>query len=352
MARGVVHVIDPMAPSVADGRAGLFGRRGASDAGVLACVETILATPGEAHAPIVLGTAEAGAHAESLGLRVHATVSTPLGHAGLAARALRRVLRELGGADVLQPWSERARSACRLAAVGEGAVAPVPEGLWPVSDRVVGEPRAAARARLGAADDMPMVALLADPPRHADARRFVYMVGLLDVAGIPVAGLIDRRAAHVTRARRFHADAGVGWRMLLPAEPTTGLLHACDLAVIVPPAVRAETRPYERAWVAWSVLRAHLLGVPVVGADAWLPPAALPAEAASLLRARSESVTDIGRRLARLAADETLRLRVAHEARDAARAFVGREPLAEAARTLWAGAGTSEGVAAITAGAR
>jgi hypothetical protein len=335
MARGLLHVIDPMPTGVADGRVGLMGRGAAADIALLACAEAIRSTPDQAHAVVVLGGEEAVDHARSLGLTVHAAAPAPLGHAGLGAWALRRVVRAIGGTDLLQPWSERARTACRLAGAGEGAVAPVPTALWPSVRRSVGPDRDAARAQLGVPDDVPMVALLADPCRHADARRFVYMVGLLDVAGIPVAGLIDRRAAHVSRARRFHADAGVRWRMLLPAEPTARLLHACDLAVIVPPTVRTEPTAHEHAWVVWSVLRAHLLGVPVVGADAWLPEGACPSDAAGVLRARSESITDIGRQLARLAADDALRLSVADGAGAAASAFLGREPFADNLRAMW-----------------
>ncbi|MCC7388232.1 MAG: hypothetical protein IT431_05645 [Phycisphaerales bacterium] len=352
MARGVLHVIDPTPTGVADGRVGLLGRGAAADIAILACAEAIRSTPEDAHAVVVLGGGDAVHHARALGLPVHAHAPAPFGHAGLGARALRRVARALGGTDLLQPWSERARTACRLAGAGEGAVAPVPSALWPGPRRPVGPDRHSVRAQLGVPDHIPMVALLADPCRHADARRFVYMVGLLDVAGIPVAGLIDRRAAHVSRARRFHADAGVRWRMLLPAEPTARLLHACDLAVIVPPTVRAELTAHEHAWVAWSVLRAHLLGVPVVGADAWLPESARPTDAAGLLHARSESVTDIGRQLARLAADAVLRRAVADGARAAASAFVERQPLADSLRALWSTVEPFETGAALALGPR
>lgn len=332
--RGIVHVIDPLGGGPGAGR-GLLGKGAAADVAVLACAEAIRARPGDAHAVIALGTDADAEHAGRLGLAAHAVVPTLLGHAGLASRELRRAVRTLGGADVLQPWSERARTACRLATIGGGAVAPVPNSTMPSLTARLGDGRDATRAALGVADGVPMVALLADPVRHADARRFVYMVGLLDVAGIPVAGLIDRRAAHVSRARRFHAEAGVGWRMMLPQDPTASLLHACDLAVVVPPDVRAKLSAVEHAWVMWSVLRAHLLGVPVVGGGAWLPEVARPGEVGAVLGARSESVTDIGRQLARIAADGALLAALSLEVGEAARRVATRERFGVELGSLW-----------------
>jgi len=247
--RGIVHVIDPMNAGWVVGSGGLFGHSAAADIAVLACAEAIRVRPEDAHIVVALGTRAAAGHAEQLGLRVHAVAPAILGHAGLACRELRRVVIDLGGADVLQPWSERARTACRLAASGNGPIAAVPNEAWPSVDGVIGDERNAVRASLSVPDGVPMVALLADPSRHAEARRFVYMVGLLDVADIPIAGLVDRRSAHVSRARRFHAEAGVQWRMLLPEEPIARLLHACDVGVVVPPSVHAALRSDEQAWV-------------------------------------------------------------------------------------------------------
>lgn len=334
MGRGIVHVIDPMNAGWITGD-GLLGPGAAADIAVLACAEAIRVRPRDAHIVVSLGTHAAARHAEQLGLRVHAVAPAVLGHAGLACRELRRVVIDLGGADVLQPWSERARTACRLAASGNGPIAAVPTEAWPSIDGVIGSERDAVRASLGVSDDIPMVALLADPTRHAEARRFVYMIGLLDVAGIPVAGLVDRRSSHVSRARRFHAEAGVQWRMLLPEEPTERLLHACDVGVVVPPSVHSALRSDERAWVRWSVMRAHLLGVPVIGAEAWLPTEAWPTEGGEVLRARSASVTDIARQLAKLAGDRDRLARLAVAVREGAERVTTRERYGDALDVLW-----------------
>lgn len=327
----------------------MMGRGAAADVAVLACAEAVLARPGDAHVVVVLGTRAVAERAGRLGLRAHAVAPTTLGHAGLACRMLGRAVREFGGADVLQPWSERARTACRLAVAGEGVVAPVPSETWPSLGEPAGGGREEVRASLGVPDGMPMVALLADPARHADARRFVYMVGLLDVGGIPVAGLIDRRSAHVSRARRFHAEAAVSWRMLLPEQPTARLLHACDLAVVVPPDVQAGLSAAEYAWVRWSVMRAHLLGVPVIGSGAWLPEEAWPIGGAELLGARSVSVTDVGRQLARIAADRELMGSLSAAVREAAAGFATRERFGEALGVLWGGVESFEAGAALAA---
>ncbi len=335
MWRGIVHVVDPMRAGWIAGGIGLLGKGAASDNAVLACAEAIRVRPGDAHIVVLLGTRAASQHAERLGLCVHVVVPAILGHAGLACRELRRVVIDLGGAAVLQPWSERARTACRLAAGGNGPIAQVPNEAWPSLGSVIGDNRDAVRASLGVPDGVPMVALLADPARLAEARRFVYMIGLLDVAGIPVAGLVDRRSSHVSRARRFHAEEGVDWRMLLPEEPTARLVHACDVGVIVPPSALPALRSDERAWVRWSVMRAHLQGVPVVGAEAWLPAQAWPTEGGEVLRARSASITDIARQLAKLVENRERLEALAKAVREGAERVVTQERYGNALDVLW-----------------
>ena len=335
MGRGIVHVIDPMPAGWLAGGGSLLGHGAAADVSVLACAEAIRVRPADAHLVIVLGTRAAADHAERLGLRVHAVVPPLLGHAGLACRELRRVVIDLGGADVLQPWSERARTACRLAATGNGPVAEVPSETWPSIAHTIGAKRDAVRNALGVHDNIPMVALLADPAHYADARRFVYMVGLLDVGGLPVAGVVDRRSAHVSRARRFHAEAGVSWRMLLPKEPTARLLHACDAAVIVPPSAHASLVRVEQTWMRQSVMRAHLLGVPVVGAEAWLPQEARPTEGGEVLHARSASVTDIARQLAKITEDRERLTKLSAAVRTGAERIATPEQFGKALDILW-----------------
>lgn len=323
--RRVVHVLD-----VAGGRGDAPGRAGAI--GAMVCAEAIAATPECRHDVVALGSAAEGAAAGLLGISPTAVVSPPLGSAALGGRSLRRALRAFGDRVLAQPWSDHAAAAC----AGAGyAHARIPVDLLPSVGTPVGEDRRRLRARYGLADEIPTIALLADPPWYADARRFVYMIGLLDVAGQCIAGLVGRGTAHTARARRFHAEAGVGWRMVLAEEPVGAVVHACDLAVIVPPTAHRELSESERAWVRWSILRSHLLGVPVLGGAEWLDGELCPEGSRGALAGASGSMTDLGRRLTRLAGDPAERVMVAEAVRSHAAGIASRERFAERLRRHW-----------------
>ncbi len=337
MSRHVVHVIDPVGPAAA-ARAAL-ARGAAADIAVMACAEAIRACPAEHHTVMVAGSAETLRHATRLGL--HATnprcfqVSAALGHCTMGYRSLRQHLAELPAVDVLQPWSDRARAACVLAAKGRIPIAEVPTTIMPPFDAEGFAQPDEVRAQIGVDARLPLVGMLCDPVHHADTRRFVYMVGTLQVAGHKVAGLIDRRAGHTARARRFHAESGVGWRMLMAPEPTSFLLHACDIALVLPPTVYRPLRSDQAAWVRWSVLRAHLLGVPVIGAAEWLPEAYLGETEPELLSPWSGTLRDMIRRLIALVDDpKRLRQTAADVQRAASHAATG-ESLSQRIAEAW-----------------
>lgn len=292
----IVHVIDVAEPSAR--------RPGSPFVAIEACAEAVAALPEFQHRLAVVGTAAGATWAARVGLEPSAVASAPLGSPVLAWRALRAVVGAVGDDAVVQPWSDFAWSACRAAGYRPH---PVPAGLLPSVGRLACGDREPLRTRLGVPRDTPLVALLADPGWHADARRFVFMIGLLDVAGLPVAGLVGTATAHVARARRFHHEAAVGWRMPRPMQPATMLLRACDAAVVVPPQPHRELTPTARGWVRWSILRAHVLGVPVVAADGWLDEDVCPQAARPELEAGDGSITEIGKRLAILAGDRRRR---------------------------------------------
>ena len=273
----------------------------------MACAQTVRARPDERHTIMVAGSAETLHHASRLGLETTDArclrLAAPLGSCIVGHPSLRRHLAGLPAVDVLQPWSERARAACVLAAKGRIPIAEVPTTIMPPFDAEGFASSAEVRAQIGVDARLPLVGMLCDPVHHADTRRFVYMVGTLQVAGHKVAGLIDRRAGHTARARRFHAESGVGWRMLMAPEPTSFLLHACDIALVLPPTVHPTLRADQAAWVRWSVLRSHLLGVPVIGAAEWLPEAYLGETEPELLSPWSGTLRDIIRRLIALVDD-------------------------------------------------
>lgn len=340
--RRVLHVVEatPCTPA-ARVRGGA-----ASDQPALACAGAIHALPGDLHRVIVLGPPGAAAHAASLGLRVDVDLSPPLGQPALAWRGLRRAVRGLGPFDVFQPWSDGAVRACGWAGLPRRVIAGPPIGVSPAVSVTSGRSRAEIRASLGVGDAMPVVGLLADPAWLADARRFVYMIGLLDVAGIPVAGVVDPRTSHLARARRFHAEAAVSWRLLLPDAPLASVLHACDLAVVVPPAPHRELSPCDRAWARWSIARAHALGVPVIAGVEWLAGAA-PVESMASLGAGGGALTEVARLLARLAEDADERATVSERVRAGAVSAADEGAFARDMSSLWDGGAGPDAVPAL-----
>lgn len=345
MAHHIVHVIDPAGP--ASSVRAVCVRDAAADIGVLACAEAVRARPTDRHTVIIVGTRATARHAVQIGLgstdaETHIAPAM-LGHGVLGFRSLRALLRSLGPIDVLQPWSQRSHKACSLAAGTRIPTAPVPTSTLPSFTPPSPEAAADTRERLGVPDDLPLVALLCDPTHHADPKRFVYMVGTLQVAGYPVAGLVDRRAGHTARARRFHAESGVAWRVLMPSDPTASLLHACDMAVVLPPPAHQPLREHEAAWVRWSVLRAHLLGVPVIGAGEWLPETMLAADALDreeIFQPWDSSLRDMLRRLISLADDPASRRRIAAAVQTAAAEVATSTNYADDLEQLWHAAAT------------
>ncbi|HZW09139.1 MAG TPA: hypothetical protein VFF69_04480 [Phycisphaerales bacterium] len=315
MARRVIHVLD--VPSLRD-----RAPRSTGAIAALACAEACAATPEFEHVVTIVGSRADAEAAAGLGVRASALSPLPLGSPALAGRSLRRALRAAAEDARIQPWSDRAARACDAARL---PTARFPADLLPSVSRAVGPGREELRARFGLAPDIPTIALLADPPWHADARRFVYMVGLLDVAGERVAGLVGSGTASTQRARRFHAEAAVGWRMVLADDPVSAVVQACDLAVIVPPAPHRPLSPCDRACIRWSILRSHLLGVPVIGGAEWLDGGVCPDEARGALVGASASITDLGRRLTRLVADGAERQRLSSAVRTHAGAGATRE---------------------------
>ncbi|MFG0243750.1 MAG: hypothetical protein ACF8R9_13270 [Phycisphaerales bacterium JB054] len=340
MARHIVHVIDPAGPASSAGA--VCERDAAADIALLACAEAVRATPADRHTVVIVGTEAAARHAAELALgstdAARCRAPAILGHGALGFRSLRARLRTLDPIDVLQPWSRRSHKACSLAAGPRIPTAPVAAGTLPSFTPPAHDAAADTRERLGVPDDLPLVALLCDPTHHADPKRFVYMVGTLQVAGYPVAGLVDRRAGHTARARRFHAESGVAWRVLMPSDPTASLLHACDMAVVLPPPVHQPLREHQAAWVRWSVLRAHLLGVPVIGAGEWLPDEMFGTDAlggAELFQPWNGSLRDMLRRLISLAEDPAHRRRVADAAQGAAAGVATSARYADDLDRLW-----------------
>jgi len=104
--------------------------------------------------------------------------------------------------------------------------------------------RAAARDALGIDDDTLCLAALEDNPSHVDARQFTFMLGLLNVSGHDIVGIVPRAAARTTQARRHHEGLKRPFRLLIAEDPLPAIAPAIDACIINP----------EHAWGSSALL--------------------------------------------------------------------------------------------------
>lgn len=246
---------------------------------------------------IVIGPTRAGDAALMGGVHAHARIGAPLGKTELAWRAIRRRAAEFvrrGGA--ILAWSPGAAAAARLAfprapvaacvleaelgsfdatsrlrramvrSLADGAVfgSPAQAASWGVHGARVATPpvpraapldadaRRATRERWGFDDDAPVVALLGDPPLPLDARRAMFLVGVLAIAGTPVHGVAPHDATGVERARRLIERQRGPWSVGVDDRPPDHWLGACDAAIAF--AGRDGGEPLAALWGARSGL--------------------------------------------------------------------------------------------------
>lgn len=140
--------------------------------------------------------------------------------------------------------------------------------------RISPEDRAAARARLGVPRDHRLIALLADPPRAGDAKRFTFLLGLLYAGHTRVTGVMPAGVSRLGRAARYLREHDRRWGLIVSDLPLEDRLAAADAAVVLP----ADTRGAEPESALTdpltlpsagpvSVAAALALGVPVFSAD-------------------------------------------------------------------------------------
>lgn len=159
--------------------------------------------------------------------------------------------------------------------------------------------------------------VLAGRAPHADALRFVFLLGLLQEAGLRPRGVVRDSAASLARARRFGLSARVrGESITLSTRPRRELLRECDLAVWVG-AGTGPTRVDRAACglAATDLLEAMSLGVPVVAPRDAVPEGMLSPELAELSIAESPSLPELARVLVPLARDRERLARLRHLAR-------------------------------------
>jgi hypothetical protein len=154
------------------------------------------------------------------------------------------------------------------------------------------------RSDLGLDESHVVVALCADPPCVGDARRFVFLVALLEALGRPVVGLISEGSWNLPRAARWVNQASPRWRFRVVDAPLLACWKAIDLGVVMAAPWTLDTDQHLlRDRLTRLATSAHAHGVPVIWAGGNPPPCAYSSNAATEL----DSPTDEPRSLAQRA---------------------------------------------------
>lgn len=106
--------------------------------------------------------------------------------------------------------------------------APTPPGGVGPMDRTRGE---RLREAWGFEPCRSLVAMVGDPVRACDARRFAFIVGVLGVAGLTVGAICPDRAHGAERAARFVERLGRPWPLLFVGAPWREVAPAVDVAI-------------------------------------------------------------------------------------------------------------------------
>ncbi|HRQ72302.1 MAG TPA: hypothetical protein PLU35_04655 [Phycisphaerales bacterium] len=305
------------------------------DGATIACAAALQHTADHAHTICIIAGGEAETRCAELGLRTTDRIVAPLGRATLALNGLRRFVRDRGPFDAVQCWSAGIEATARRACGPMTRILPLPSAhilAAAAADAGTHADRANARHALELDDRDFVVALLADPPASGDARQFIFLIGLLDIAGTTICGLVDARSASLARARRFHARAQINWRLLVTRRPLPSLIAACDAAAVV---ARA-TDPHAQPPVA-LIAAAHASGVPVVAAAGIVQGRLYPDEARPDCTASLGSANAIAGALLRLANDRPRLALLSDAVRRHARELVERSDYARTLERAWRG---------------
>jgi len=221
--------------------------RAGSDAAGIACALDLGAGDGV----VVVGASGVRERAGSLGLSRVSTVC-PLGggvpwRLAPVTRAVRHAWRERGPFAMAVAWTPGALSACEAAGLSpadrtglgmlEGAAPRAAAMLW--GRERTGDVRRACRERLGLGPDEPAVCLLAERPDELDLAEFAYLTGLLEKAGVRVAGFADRGGVGLDRARRLVRRVPLRMRWSMREEPVVSMMPGFDAACLLPPPARS-----------------------------------------------------------------------------------------------------------------
>jgi hypothetical protein len=329
------------------------------------------------HEVCVIGGSRLDSEAEAAGLAEWDRIGAPLGRAALATRALRRYVLDRGGADVAHAWSVETLRAARRAVpeiprvatplsfpfataavaylargallgvcgdaaarewIDTGAPPARVKALAPLALPPERVGRSGLREALGLGDADVGLLLLGSPP-HADALRFVFLVGLLSKAGVEVTAILPRGAAHWSRGLAFARAIGGMARIIVSDLPARQLLVAADLGAYVGggpgPTSSLPPRP---AAAAVALAQAVAAGVPVA-APAWgATDLAPPADWAAACLGTNATLPELARVLLPLVVDARLRARIASVGLGHARRQRWAESFVRGVTVLWAAA--------------
>jgi hypothetical protein len=220
----------------------------------------------------------------------------------------------------------------------------VPPGVVP-RPGLTNEPRR-VREALGIDPGEIAVLLVGDAPQ-ADALRFAFLMGLMQVAGRSVVGVMPTSASGRRRGSRLRRRAIHRLRVVASDRTLLELASACDLGVWdaggTGPVAHWTPDAGAGAVAVASVLAA---GVPVVAPACPTFEALYPAAAREACLARNSSLPELARLLMGLANDQAAARAIGHEVRAHAASMDGSGAFVRAVSDAWARVARSAGAEA------
>ncbi len=314
------------------------GRDTAGEAEQAACAGIVRACHGFNHDVIVLGGSRDSERCVRLGLGRHWRV-TP-GALGREGRSLIRCVDRLARPGVIMAWGRRAGLLARECLAGVAPVVSVDfhagtlmgdSGLTePLSPSLVDgtdEDRGVIRCRLGLTGTDMALGLMDDPADAGDAVGFLFIAGVLRVAGIRVTAVLSRRTHGYETAMRHVREIGYVSRVIATDLPMVWIARGADVC-IAGARQDAHERPPRNGELALASIAASAGVATIMNEGSLLDHTGYPA----LLRARTSRPTEFARRLVPLLTEPHAR----EQAGTAARAWAEQaEPMHAQVMRAW-----------------
>jgi hypothetical protein len=276
----------------------------------------------------LVGPRSIAERAAQLGLSPDLCLTAPLGKPEAAWRTLRTAMDARGLPTIIHCWSAAAATLADRAFAGACPIVATlqsPQPLPPIArvttlSNAAGDDWARAgvvrgqllvtpppvevasrdrqrreqlRHRMGIAPDAILVGLLGHAPT-ANAMRFVFFIGLLNVAGVRIVGLASEHAGQAVRGQRM-TWSHTAPRVILTSDPMTDMLPACDLAIFDAGGHGpTSTLPPCPSLAVLPIAQAHAAGVPVVAPE-WADVAGLYPAAARACLAHNSTIPELAR---------------------------------------------------------